>query len=102
MDDRPVMQVHNQQAPPATTQRCFELERELEDATMRMIRTHAGGLATADLFDLVRDVTNAADACRVAGTTQESVCTIIEDTFGAYADKKADRDAIKAATKNAT
>lgn len=74
----------------------YDAETELEGAVLRMATKHAEGVATLDLMDLMRDVADAVEACREVGTTHHSVINIIEDAFGAWADKELDRDAIKA------
>ena len=79
----------------------FESERNLEAALLRLANTHAEGIATVDLMDLVRDIADACDACRVRGTTQASVNSIIEDTFGAHTDKEIARAEIKANASSA-
>ena len=79
-----------------------EAETKLEDSIIRLTDAHAEipPLATADLMDLVRDIVDAVDSCRYAGTSHGSVRNIIEATFGAVHDKEIDRVAIE--QKNAT
>lgn len=71
----------------------YNAERDLEGSLLDLARVHASGIATCDLMEYVRDIVDAADTCRATGTTQESVASIVADSFGAIADKEIDRAA---------
>lgn len=71
----------------------YNAEREFERSLLDLARVHANGIATHDLMEYVRDIVDAADVCRVSGTSQESVANIVADSFGAITDKESDRAA---------